>query len=187
MGWRWVIKETALVVQWLRVCAPNAEGPGSIPAQGTRSYLPQVKIKDLVCYSWALTQANIYISIPGTGEPGGLPCTGSHRVRHDWSDLAAYTHTHTHTHINRWTVTCLEITKGWLAQSFWASRLRHWPSDRERGWERESGEREMSGPRDICGDRVYSTHGPVRSPKDTDVSPGILFEKRGKWWDPLLI
>ena len=45
----------------------------------------------------------------------------------------------------------------------------------------------MSGPRDICGDRVYSTHGPVRSPKDTDVSPGILFEKRGKWWDPLLI
>ena len=21
--------------------------------------------------------------IPGTGEPGGLPCTGSHRVRHD--------------------------------------------------------------------------------------------------------
>ena len=27
--------------------------------------------------------------IPGTGEPGGLPSTGSHRVRHDWSDLAA--------------------------------------------------------------------------------------------------
>ena len=27
--------------------------------------------------------------IPGTGEPGGLPSKGSHRVRHDWSDLAA--------------------------------------------------------------------------------------------------
>ena len=26
--------------------------------------------------------------IPGTGEPGGLPSTGSHRVGHDWSDLA---------------------------------------------------------------------------------------------------
>ena len=25
--------------------------------------------------------------IPGTGEPGGLPCMGSHRVGHDWSDL----------------------------------------------------------------------------------------------------
>ena len=27
--------------------------------------------------------------IPGTGEPGGLPSMGSHRVRHDWSNLAA--------------------------------------------------------------------------------------------------
>ena len=26
--------------------------------------------------------------IPGTGEPGGLPSTGSHRVGHDWSNLA---------------------------------------------------------------------------------------------------
>ena len=27
--------------------------------------------------------------VPGTGEPGGLSSMGSHRVRHDWSDLAA--------------------------------------------------------------------------------------------------
>ena len=27
--------------------------------------------------------------IPRTGEPGGLPSVGSHRVGHDWSDLAA--------------------------------------------------------------------------------------------------
>ena len=27
--------------------------------------------------------------IPETGEPGGLPSMGSHRVGHDWSDLAA--------------------------------------------------------------------------------------------------
>ena len=27
--------------------------------------------------------------IPGTGEPGGLPSMGSHRVGHGWSDLAA--------------------------------------------------------------------------------------------------
>ena len=26
--------------------------------------------------------------IPGTGQPGGLPSMGSHRVRHDWSHLA---------------------------------------------------------------------------------------------------
>ena len=33
--------------------------------------------------------------IPGTGEPGGLPSMGSHKVGHDWSDLAvaaAYTY-----------------------------------------------------------------------------------------------
>ena len=37
--------------------------------------------------------------IPGTGEPGGLPSMGSHRVGHDWSNLAAaaaaaYIHIH---------------------------------------------------------------------------------------------
>ena len=26
--------------------------------------------------------------IPGTVEPGGLPSMGSHRVGHDWNDLA---------------------------------------------------------------------------------------------------
>ena len=28
------------------------------------------------------------LEIPGTAEPDGLPSTGSHRVGHDWSDLA---------------------------------------------------------------------------------------------------
>ena len=28
--------------------------------------------------------------IPGTGEPGGLPSMGLHRVEHDRSDLAAW-------------------------------------------------------------------------------------------------
>ena len=27
--------------------------------------------------------------IPGTGKPGGLPSRGSHRVRHDWSNLTS--------------------------------------------------------------------------------------------------
>ena len=35
----------------------------------------------LQCFAWR---------IPGAGEPGGLPSMGSHRVGHDWSDLAAY-------------------------------------------------------------------------------------------------
>ena len=32
--------------------------------------------------------------IPGTVEPGRLPSMGSHRVRHDWSDLAAAARTY---------------------------------------------------------------------------------------------
>ena len=31
---------TSLVVQWLRLRAPNAGGPGLIPDQGTRSHMP---------------------------------------------------------------------------------------------------------------------------------------------------
>ena len=34
--------------------------------------------------------------IPGTGKPGGLPSVGSHRVGHDWSDLAAAAHSLAH-------------------------------------------------------------------------------------------
>ena len=40
--------------------------------------------KEMATYSSVLAWR-----IPGTGEPGGLPSMGSHRVRHDWSDLAA--------------------------------------------------------------------------------------------------
>ena len=32
--------------------------------------------------------------IPGMGEPGGLPSMGSHRVGHDWRDLAAAADSH---------------------------------------------------------------------------------------------
>ena len=35
---------TSLVAQWLRLRAPNAGGPGSIPGQGTRAHVPQLKI-----------------------------------------------------------------------------------------------------------------------------------------------
>ena len=48
--------------------------------------------------------------IPGTGKPGGLPSMGLHRVRHDWSELAAAAHTHTHTHTLKYYST---ISKEW--------------------------------------------------------------------------
>jgi len=34
---------TSLVVQCLRLHAPNARGPGSILGQGTRSHMPQLR------------------------------------------------------------------------------------------------------------------------------------------------
>ena len=44
----------------------------------------QVLEKEMATYSSGLAWRT-----PGTGEPGGLPSMGSHRVGHDWSDLAA--------------------------------------------------------------------------------------------------
>ena len=43
--------------------------------------------------------------IPGTGEPGGLPSLGSHRVGHDWHNLAAAA------------AVCLLIPNSWLTPS----------------------------------------------------------------------
>ena len=40
--------------------------------------------------------------IPGTGEPGGLLSMGSHRVQHDWSDLAAAAATEAEDIKKRW-------------------------------------------------------------------------------------
>ena len=53
--------------------------------------------------------------IPGTEEPSGLPSMGSHRVRHDWSDLAAV-HSIFQTR-----------TLGWVAIS--SCRGSSWPTD----------------------------------------------------------
>ena len=36
---------TPLVVQWLRLCAPNVGSPGSIPGQGTRAHMSQLRVR----------------------------------------------------------------------------------------------------------------------------------------------
>ncbi|TEA23206.1 hypothetical protein DBR06_SOUSAS5510012, partial [Sousa chinensis] len=35
----------SLVVQWLRLRTPNAGGPDSTPGQGTRSHMPQLRVR----------------------------------------------------------------------------------------------------------------------------------------------
>ena len=33
-----------MVMQWVKLHNPNAVGPGSISSQGTRSYMPQLRV-----------------------------------------------------------------------------------------------------------------------------------------------
>ena len=47
---------TSLAVQWLRLHAPNAGGLDLIPGQGTRSHMPQLRVrmpqlKDPACHN----------------------------------------------------------------------------------------------------------------------------------------
>ena len=46
---------------------------------------------ELFCLEKAMSPHSSVLAwrIPGMAEPGGLPSVGSHRVRHDGSDLAA--------------------------------------------------------------------------------------------------
>jgi len=43
-----ITPRTSLVVQWLILCTPNAGGANSIPGQGTRSHMPQLRWKILL-------------------------------------------------------------------------------------------------------------------------------------------
>ena len=68
--------------------------------------------------------------IPGTGEPGGLPSTGSHRVGHYWSDLAVAavsilkeTEMATHSSILAWKIPWTEEPGG--LQFMRSQRIRH--------------------------------------------------------------
>ena len=43
-GWQNKLWGTSLVIQWLRLHTPNAEGPSSIPGQGTRCPMLQLRV-----------------------------------------------------------------------------------------------------------------------------------------------
>ena len=78
---------------WLRDWTELGQGPGS-PSRDIYK-----NIFELFCRYWhphqmgekemATHSSVLAWRIPGMGEPGGLPSMGSHRVEHDWSDLAA--------------------------------------------------------------------------------------------------
>ena len=73
---------------------PWTEQPGGLQSMGSQS---QTRLSDFTFTShfhalekeMATHSSVLAWRVPGTAEPGGLPSVGSHRVGHDWSDLAA--------------------------------------------------------------------------------------------------
>ena len=61
-------------------CREELDMTERLPFHFSLSCIGEGNENPLQCLAWR---------IPGTGEPGGLPSMGSHRVRHNWSDLAA--------------------------------------------------------------------------------------------------
>ena len=63
--------------------------------------------------------------IPGTAEPSGLPSMGSHRVGHDWSDLAAAAAVYMHHRMllspqNKWSSdSCYHMDGPWRHHDKW--------------------------------------------------------------------
>ena len=49
----------------------------------------ELEVMNIVMDSMATHSSTLAWRIPGRVQPGGLPSMGSHRVEHDWSDLAA--------------------------------------------------------------------------------------------------
>ena len=82
------------MVQWLKLCSPNAGGSGSIPCQGTRSHMLRLNIlhattktwySKMLCYAKSL-QSCPTLCDPINGSPPGSPSLGFSRQEH-WSGL----------------------------------------------------------------------------------------------------
>ena len=72
----------------------RTEEPGRLQSMGSKSWTRLSNFTFTVHFHALEKEMATHLSgrarrIPGTAEPGGLPSMGSHRVRQDWSDLAA--------------------------------------------------------------------------------------------------
>ena len=68
--------------------------------------------------------------IPGTGEPGGLLSRGSHRVRHNWSDLADSILKSRYITLSTTTKVCYSQSYAFSSNHVWM-----WESDLKEVWE----------------------------------------------------
>ena len=91
-------KEMAMHSSILAWRIPGTEEPGGLPFMGSHraghNWNDLAAVAAAACMhalekEMAMHSSILAWRIPGTEEPGGLPSMGSHRVRHDWSDLAA--------------------------------------------------------------------------------------------------
>ena len=107
----------ATVFCWVKTkCMLTAKHGPEILWEGRKTFYLYMEIHlhdcllDIICcyyylQYWILekemaTHSSILVwRIPWTEEPGGLQSMGSHRVRHDWSDVTR-AHAHTHTVLN---------------------------------------------------------------------------------------
>ena len=80
----------SFIVLDLEVQNKIVKWPFSLKALGDYLSLPFSSFLTLPVEKEMATHSSVLACrIPGMGEPGGLPSMGSHRVGHDWSDLAA--------------------------------------------------------------------------------------------------
>ena len=89
--------------------------------------------------------------IPGTAEPGGLPSMESHRVRHDWSNVAAAAAS--------WPYSLLEGSL--LARVLWVWTRSHRYSIIHKSF---------TALRILCGEAVISSQNVIRRSKASDIS-----------------
>ena len=92
---------------------PWMEEPGGLQSMGS---LSQTRLSDFTFTfhfhalekEMATHSSVLAWRIPGTGEPGGLLSMGSHRVGHDWSDLAVAVGQHIWYFLGTWKTVLLE-------------------------------------------------------------------------------
>ena len=84
----------------------HLQAPPSLPTQRLSTPRPSGGFMEASWYQLEKEMAThssiLAWRIPGTGEPGGLPSVGSHRVGHNWSGLAAAAAWYQHKLSNHW-------------------------------------------------------------------------------------
>ena len=90
-GWHRTVKTgnvASAALNWhLRICIYLTHVLNYIPLGNLLAKTEKLRL--LVIDTDTTHSSVLAWGIPGMGEPGGLPSVGSHRVGHDWSDLAA--------------------------------------------------------------------------------------------------